>query len=435
MFSYSSLINKGKVTLPSVDSWGSNLSIMRDPPKSITVRRIDKVGDNNDIVKMIDESDRCSDSVTRFARGVNPFVSVSYSNNGGQQSFLPYTINKDGDFHPPVPAPQDLLPLSRMPRNVTKIPSKPSIPHYLKELPNSREQNVQRTIKPEIISASVRASKTYSLQKPFQEGYTNGIQYNIENNNILTSADTSKSSYSDRTKLNGVAPVNSYLLEKLNASANTNKNNIKYVQYNNPKAKTNDILNVNVQTQKTGLTTQGSRIIHEPFELERKTPVLQAHTNLNSKLSNLKFIKNENDIFLMKNVPVYQTSTNSKGNEKIVYIHDNISLEKNLPEYQASTNISLKTQKRVQHDTMKEYNRKTVLMNQSTNISSKGDENVGSTVYNLEEKIQPGEFSIRPSIPVVDRLQGQNLRKKSDKENISKIAFESLQNKIITHRP
>ena len=126
MLSYSSLINSGKVTLPSVDDWSSNLNIMKDPPKSIMTRRRDKVGENSDMLKMIDNSDRSSEAILRFARGVNPSVSVSYSNNGlstqgfnNLQSKLPYTINKDGDFKPPVQAPQDLLPLSRLPRNTT----------------------------------------------------------------------------------------------------------------------------------------------------------------------------------------------------------------------------------------------------------------------------------------------------------------------------
>ena len=137
MLSYSSLVNSGKVTLPSVDSWGTNMNIIRDPPKSITTRRRDKVGENSDILKMIDNSDRSSEAILRFARGVNPSVSVSYSNNGGslqnfgnQQAKLPYSINKDGDFHPPVQAPQNLLPLSRLPRNITFAVTNPTMPHF-----------------------------------------------------------------------------------------------------------------------------------------------------------------------------------------------------------------------------------------------------------------------------------------------------------------
>jgi hypothetical protein len=122
----------------------------RDPPKSIMTRRRDKVGENSDMLKMIDNSYCSSEAILRFSRGVNPSVTVSYSNNGGslqnfgnQQARLPYTINKDGDFHPPVQAPQDLLALSRLPRNITFAVTNPIFPHFGKELPNSRKYNRQ----------------------------------------------------------------------------------------------------------------------------------------------------------------------------------------------------------------------------------------------------------------------------------------------------
>ena len=54
--SYSGLTNYGKATLPSAESWGTNMNILRDPPKSITTRRIDKVGQTSEITTMIDDS-------------------------------------------------------------------------------------------------------------------------------------------------------------------------------------------------------------------------------------------------------------------------------------------------------------------------------------------------------------------------------------------
>ena len=99
------IINRGKITLPSVESWGSDLNIMRDPPASITTKRRDRVGDSNDITKMIDNSDRSTEAILRFSRGVNPSVSVSYSNNGGstmnygnQQAKLHIQLIKMGIF-------------------------------------------------------------------------------------------------------------------------------------------------------------------------------------------------------------------------------------------------------------------------------------------------------------------------------------------------
>ena len=92
------------LTLGGVEGWGHNTNILRDPPKAIFTRRIDKVGQNTDITELVDSStDRASDSIQVYARGVNPMVSVSYSNHGNAgmsgnptatsgrtQAFLPY---------------------------------------------------------------------------------------------------------------------------------------------------------------------------------------------------------------------------------------------------------------------------------------------------------------------------------------------------------
>ena len=85
--SYSALTSSRKVSLPSVDDWGTNMDIIKDPPKSIHTRRITKVGDTNSVTKEIELArDRAEENILKFARGVNPMVSVSYSNvgnNGG----------------------------------------------------------------------------------------------------------------------------------------------------------------------------------------------------------------------------------------------------------------------------------------------------------------------------------------------------------------
>ena len=54
--SYSAITNHGKITLPSIESWSTNMSILKDPPKSITTRRINKVGQTSDITSMIDDA-------------------------------------------------------------------------------------------------------------------------------------------------------------------------------------------------------------------------------------------------------------------------------------------------------------------------------------------------------------------------------------------
>ena len=41
------------ITLPSVEGWGTNLNILRDPPKAVWTRRRDKVSDTQDITRII----------------------------------------------------------------------------------------------------------------------------------------------------------------------------------------------------------------------------------------------------------------------------------------------------------------------------------------------------------------------------------------------
>ena len=63
------------ITLPSVEQWGTNANILRDPPKAIFTRRIDKVGQNTDITELVDSSgDRACEGISLYARGVNPMV-------------------------------------------------------------------------------------------------------------------------------------------------------------------------------------------------------------------------------------------------------------------------------------------------------------------------------------------------------------------------
>ena len=161
MLSYSAITNNGKVTLPSVGSWGTNMNILKDPPKSIHTRRIDKVGQTSEITTMIDDSEnRACETILPFARGVNPMVSVSYDNygnNGGQrggavygnsnipgeggmalggqtQAYLPYRIMRDGAFRPPVVTQYDLAPLSRLPRIWTTAFTKPGFVDFSKKM-------------------------------------------------------------------------------------------------------------------------------------------------------------------------------------------------------------------------------------------------------------------------------------------------------------
>lgn len=206
--SYSGLTNYGKATLPSVDSWGTNTNILRDPPKSIMTRRIDKVGETSSITELIDGSgNRACEAISLYTRGVNPFVSVDYGNagnNGGQrggscfggsggnvganvgssgnflhggQAYLPYRIARDGAFRPPIVSPINLLPLSRLPRTNTEAFTKPGFVDFTKKMvcPGGNYKEV----KEKTIKACVRPTATYRLDAPPVEPFE--VKYVIKN--------------------------------------------------------------------------------------------------------------------------------------------------------------------------------------------------------------------------------------------------------------
>lgn len=161
--SYSGIVNYGKVTLPSIESWGSNTNILRDPPKSITTRKIDKVGETTAITEYIDESgDRTSEAIKRYARGVNPMVSVAYNNHGTQskQAFLPYRVARDGAFRPPILRQENLLPLSRMPRVWTSVLTQPFKPEYTRRIRNCGTAENTKEIRKQLLRANCEATKT-----------------------------------------------------------------------------------------------------------------------------------------------------------------------------------------------------------------------------------------------------------------------------------
>jgi hypothetical protein len=67
--SYSAIIGHKKVSCPSVEGWGTNMKIQKDPPKSITTRRIEKVSETNDTFIQSSESlDRIVENISYFAK-------------------------------------------------------------------------------------------------------------------------------------------------------------------------------------------------------------------------------------------------------------------------------------------------------------------------------------------------------------------------------
>jgi hypothetical protein len=169
-------------TLPSVEDWGTNTNILRDPPKSIFTRKIDKVGQTSDLTQEIDDSgDRACEYIRVYARGSNPMVSVMYNNNGGaggsvgsvsnssrSQAFLPYRVAVDGAFRPPVLSARDLAPLSRQPRDYTTAFVQPTFADFTKKM---MAPDKMREVKEAIHNVTVRPNGVFTVKRPFTETY------------------------------------------------------------------------------------------------------------------------------------------------------------------------------------------------------------------------------------------------------------------------
>jgi hypothetical protein len=191
MLSYSGLTNYGKVNLPSVSGWGTNMNILRDPPKSITTRRIDKVGDTIMIDQEIqDAGGRIAESILPFPRGRNVMVGVSYDNYGanggiglgqmslykGQQAKMPYRVNREGAFRPPILTQKDLLPLSRLPRISMKVDPTPSKVDYSKKVIQQGTAQDYRSVKDTTLDVSMSVNKGEKRETPVEIGVAQYIQ-------------------------------------------------------------------------------------------------------------------------------------------------------------------------------------------------------------------------------------------------------------------
>lgn len=210
--SYSGLSNYGKATLPSVDGGFGSMNILKDPPKSIHTRRIDKVGDHSSINQTIgDSGNRACEYITQYARGVNPMVSVSYSNHGNgtgsgtiapavqrRNGAMPYSLGAAGfNFRPPVQKPHNLLPLSRQPRPWTYSHTAKSFPDFSKKLYCAQSANKTHEVKNSMMNVSAFPTKTYNLDTPIKENFE--VKHVIKNPLDVSATSNIKAPYMDIT--------------------------------------------------------------------------------------------------------------------------------------------------------------------------------------------------------------------------------------------
>ena len=394
-------------TLPSVESWGQNMNILRDPPRSITTRRIDKTLLTSSINELIDSStDRACESIRVYARGINPMQSVVYDNNsnnagvgsnnilaGGKQSFLPYRIMVDGAFRPPVRGPRELLPLSRLPRVWCNVMSKPGFADYSK---SKHCPTKFRVIKDLLNAYDVKPNKSCKLEKPIQENFEMRDSINDKHIDIEANAGTSSCGMemSDYTRDN----IDMYkgVGEVIEAWADTNPSQYRSQNLSdlsiNEKQYTHDFLNYQAGTNNSiagsqglnGMSIQKDRFIQDAMQYEKKSGYNPGYTLIGEMA----------DPELDRNFPVYQmtsSKSDSRVNKRIEYENE-LNFSRNLPQTSVKANV--------------------------TKIDDFSAMNSSSRDFKLIPKIVAGSFENSGVRPTFDRAEQQFKSGSSDKDKM-----------------
>ena len=434
MVSYSGIRGhgSGKSTLPSVDAWGTTMNIVKDPPKGITTRRINKISDTSSLTEMIDEShDRACEAINVYARGVNPMVSVSYSGNGnaglrgnttatssGKQAYLPYRVMKDGAFVPPSFSQLNLLPLSRLPRLVTSVYTQPGYTDFSKKLTSPQEADKTREVKNSLLKVCSNPTATYNIGGTYSAKETYEIK-NVIQNPLLISADSGIRTR-DITKQIVKTPtkeINNSVLSSESGEGNTvnigSNLIVKYsptVKLNTTKYIHEDILQGNIPTNlfrniegkplnEIGGIININKYTHDdtlrgniPTNISRNIESKKIDETAAGLIDNNRYIQNVHNI---------NYDTIKTGVDKNEYIHIDVKQDRNMPVYQVSTNKSDNTvYKNIEPIHSYNLKRKTPIItidNTPTVYVKRGLDNTNRE-YKLPSKINIGGFEGKPKL-------------------------------------
>lgn len=401
--SYSGIVGygSGKATLPSVDTWGSNMQILRDPPKALYTRKIDHVGETSEITQMIQESgDRFGEAIQVYARGVNPMVAVSYDNSGnnggqrsggtisagmlagqrgnsGQQSYLPYRVMQNGAFRPPILDQRDLLPLSRLPRVWTSAFTQPGFTDFSKKaFLAGTDLNTQGVKKPQdTLHAYARPTAVYQIQTPVSESFE--VKYVIKNPLHVSGF----SGYEPKARFNGEMgePVKQIIEEPLRVNAEANKGGRFRVDGENY-----------IDTDK---------YTHEVLHGEFGTNVSR-----NIQTTSIDELYGVNTESRIKDINTISYTAPQTGYDRYESVHPDMELDRVLPQHEARTNNGLNIHKTLSETHReREYTRNlpqtSVLTNMGGTQMSRGGE-ISDREYRLKPTINPGGFEGVPTKPL-----------------------------------
>jgi hypothetical protein len=346
---------RDKVTLPSVESWGTNNNIMRDPPKSLFTRKIDRITDTSKLNEMIDGAgDRINETILLYPRGRNPMIGgVDYGStsnaglSGGITTYsrsiqpkLPYRIMDGGAFRPPIMTERDLLPLSRLPYGNYSVTSKPEFKGFEKQL--TCPDKIKEASKL-VMRSFIRPTATYKLERPVLENFTATREDN------------------------------------LHALANTN------------------IIGNEKNAENTVNTDQYTRDALSGYYT----------TNAGVEVGG-RFALNENINHGMKDIRHTPLTSNIIGNEMNANIAHIEELERTLPRYNATTNISdNRTDVRINPKNNIELRRTTPITQALSGVGANiGTDEISSRQYNARQTLTLGGFENGGFEPTAEREEG-----------------------------
>lgn len=343
--SYSGITNHGKVTLPSVEMGLGTMNVLKDPPKSIMTRRIQKVGENNDLLEDIYDSGDCiSEAITHYARGVNPMIEVSFTNHGGngtgngsfsntQQAKLPRTLD-NYHFRPPSRLKDSSIAFSRMPRLWTTVNTSKDFPKYSRRIVQEKTAEKTKETKDSILKVKAKPSKVYIMQSSAVE--PSNTKTHINKNVIKVQAQS------------GMRTIDK-----------------QYLKVSKPTGSTQEIIKGNISTNLSNPLRKNGKNNKQTYQNIKKTFVVKYNTQ------------------------------KTRAGDNINYIHNDIEKNPNMPHYKATTN---KCQKGIDKNTISRHvarERNIPLTTMTTNIgtSGRGFLDISKAQYKLPERLSCGGFS------------------------------------------
>lgn len=414
--------HKAKATLPSVDSWSTDMNILRDPNRAIFTQRKTRVGDTSFLNEAIEEeggSNRSCEFINVFARGINPSVSVSYDNygaNGGQSSAfrqggqthakLPYTIMNGGAFRSPLIMPEEKYALSRQPRPFTQSYASKGFADFSRKLRSCGTDQNTREVKSETLKACIRPTATYNIEKPISEPFE--IRYMIQPT-LHTSA---TSGIHGQTPIDYLStePTKEVNTTPLHANARTNPSENRYI---------ND-----------------SHVYTDKYIQDALPHPVQ--TNPNTNATSIEHLFDLSDLPVKDTTLQMSRTTPLSGHEKIEYIHEEIELPRSLPATSATTNYS-------------DYRVNQVIQSQHVPITQRNlpmtsyvahptprpiaPPEHGSRSAYLQPKVSPGGYSVPAQVPASTFIENNVSNHETQRSRMSRLVYNAMQDRYAHPQP